>query len=123
MRVLYITLFSFVVFASSTVYGADKEKAYSLFKKYGCEGCHADYGIIAGPSFSSVKEKYIKEFNNDIEATKNYLRETIRKGSSGKWYKFLDMKMPSHPQIQPDELEIIVEWIVSLPVKKEGDKK
>ncbi len=106
-------LISLVLF--NTTLAVDKDQAYSLFKKYGCEGCHADYGIVAGPSFFMVKSKYLKEFNNDIKAVKQYLRETIRKGSSGKWFKFLDMKMPSHPQIKPEELDIIVDWIVSVP--------
>ncbi|WP_457621987.1 c-type cytochrome [Persephonella sp.] len=116
-----IAVLVFVMIFSISL-AADKEKAYHLFKKYGCEGCHADYGIIAGPSFYMIKSKYLKEFNNDVEATKKYLRETIRKGSSGKWFKFLDMKMPSHPQVQPEELDIIVDWIVSVPPPEEKKK-
>ncbi|WP_457640705.1 c-type cytochrome [Persephonella sp.] len=105
------------------IFAADKEKAYALFKKYGCEGCHADYGVIAGPSFYMVKNKYLKEFNNDVEATKKYIIETIKNGSQGKWFKFLNMKMPSHKQILPEELRIIADWIVSIPPPPQKEKK
>ncbi|NPA17027.1 MAG: c-type cytochrome [Aquificae bacterium] len=101
-------------------YGADTEEAKKLFRKYGCDGCHSDYGVVAGPPFYAVKEKYLKQFNGDEKALKDYLYQTIRKGSSGKWFKFLDMKMPSHPQIKEEEMKVIVDYIASLkpPEKK-----
>ncbi|SNZ08902.1 Cytochrome c551/c552 [Persephonella hydrogeniphila] len=100
---------------------AKGEDAKKLFKKYGCEGCHSDYGIVAGPAFYMVKERYMKKFNGDKEALKKYLYQTIRKGSSGKWFNFIDMKMPSHPQIKEDEMKVIIDYIVNLkPPKKES---
>ncbi len=98
------------------------ENAKDLFKKYGCDGCHSDYGIVAGPAFYMVKEKYLKKFNGDKEALKKYLYNTIRKGSKGKWFNFLDMKMPSHPQIKEEEMKIIVDYIANLkpPKQKKG---
>ncbi len=105
------------LFLSFTSFGSEAKK---LFKKYGCEGCHADYGIVAGPSFYMIKEKYLKKFNGDTEALKKYLYQTIRKGSSGKWFDFLDMKMPSHPQIKEDEMKIIIDYIASIPEPKKG---
>ncbi len=94
------------------------EEAKKLLKKYGCKGCHSEYGIIAAPSFFMVKEKYLKQFNGDEKTLKEYLYQTIRKGSSGKWFDFLDMKMPSHPQIKEEELKVIIDYIVSLPEPK-----
>ena len=100
------------------------ENAKELFKKYGCEGCHSDYGIIAGPAFYMVKEKYMKKFNGDEEALRKYLYNTIRKGSQGKWFDFLNMKMPSHPQIKEDEMKVIIDYIVNLkpPKKEKGEQ-
>ena len=112
MKRLVIMMFLFLSFTS---FGSEAKK---LFKKYGCEGCHADYGIIAAPSFHMIKERYTKKFNGDIKSLKEYLHQTIRKGSSGKWFTFLDMKMPSHPQIKEEELKVIIDYIVSLPEPK-----
>ncbi|MDQ7055737.1 MAG: hypothetical protein Q9M89_04330 [Persephonella sp.] len=67
-----------------------------------------------------VKEKYLKKFNGDAKALKKYLYQTIRKGSSGKWFNFLDMKMPSHPQIKEEEMKVIVDYIASIPEPEKG---
>ncbi|WP_456464400.1 c-type cytochrome [Persephonella sp.] len=115
-RLILVILFVMMVGSS---YGED---AKELFKKYGCDGCHSDYGIIAGPAFYMVKKKYLKEFKGDKEALKKYLYNTIRKGSKGKWFDFLDMQMPSHPQIKEDEMKVIVEYIANLK-QPEQEKK
>jgi len=111
-----------MLFISLMVSTANSEEAKKLFRKYGCDGCHSDYGIVAGPAFYMVKEKYLKEFNGDKEALKKYLYNTIRKGSQGKWFNFLDMKMPSHPQIKEEEMKVIIEYIADLkpPEEKKG---
>ncbi|WP_457639247.1 c-type cytochrome [Persephonella sp.] len=108
------------VFFASAV---SAEEAKKLFRKYGCDDCHSDYGLVAGPSFYAVKEKYLKKFNGNVEELKKYLYQTIRKGSSGKWFDFMDIKMPAHKHIKEDEMKVIIDHIASLEAPEKTEKE
>ncbi|WP_242202762.1 ThuA domain-containing protein [Aestuariivivens insulae] len=78
-----------------------------------CKACHATNEKVNGPSYIDIAKKYTK---NDI----GYLVSKIIKGGSGVWGEHM---MSAHPQLQPDEVDKIVKYILSLKPDKSPNKK
>ncbi|NPA58030.1 MAG: hypothetical protein GXN94_01920 [Aquificae bacterium] len=115
-------LMATLLFFSFAVYGTESGgETAKLFKKYGCDGCHHDYGLVAGPSYYAVKKRYMEKFG-DEKTVKEYLYKTIKNGSSGKWFNFIDIKMPPHDKIPDQDLKAMVDYILSLEPPKEENK-
>lgn len=74
-----------------------------------CESCHKEFEASVGPSYAEVAEYY-----KDNEEATAILTKKIREGGSGVWG---DVAMAAHPNIEKEELEEMVRYI--LEVKKE----
>lgn len=77
-----------------------------LAQKNACMSCHGVDKKIVGPAFKEVAAKY----KGDKGAAAK-LAETVKKGGKGNWGQ---IPMPPNPQVKDDELNKIVEWILSL---------
>ncbi len=72
----------------------------------GCKACHAVEKASVGPTYQAVSEKY----KNQADA-KSYLIGKITQGGGGVWGERV---MPGHPQLDPAQVESMVEFILSL---------
>jgi len=76
-----------------------------------CKSCHKEAEKSIGPSFAMISDKYKNDLKN-----KNYLSNKIIKGGSGVWGA---VAMAAHPNLKQDELDLIIDWILSVNKKKE----
>lgn len=77
-----------------------------------CKACHATDIKVNGPSYIDIANKY----TSDDTA---YLISRIIKGGSGVWGETM---MAAHPQLKPDEVQKIVNYILSLKPNTEAPK-
>jgi len=78
-----------------------------------CKACHAVKEKVNGPSYMEIAEKYTSD---DV----GYLISKVIKGGSGVWGETM---MSAHPQLNQDEVDKMIKYILSLksdsaPVKK-----
>ena len=78
-----------------------------------CKACHAADIKVNGPSYIDIAKKY----TSDDTA---YLISRIIKGGSGVWGETM---MAAHPQLKPDEVQKIVNYILSLKPNTESPKE
>lgn len=84
---------------------ADEEpRAITLMKTSTCFGCHTSRGKLIGPSFERIADRY-----SYSETTVSALTQKIIQGSTGIWG---DVKMPSHKDMKPEEVNEVVTWIL-----------
>lgn len=76
-----------------------------LAKTKNCASCHSPDKGILGPSYKQVAEKYANDKNAVTKLT-----EKVLGGGSGVWGK---IPMPANPQVNKDEAETLVKWILS----------
>lgn len=77
-----------------------------------CKACHKENEKSVGPSYGMISDKYKNDLKN-----KNYLSNKIIKGGSGVWG---EVAMAAHPNIKQDELDLIIDYILSVNKKKEA---
>ncbi|PIB34837.1 hypothetical protein BFP72_05175 [Reichenbachiella sp. 5M10] len=78
----------------------------TLISKSDCMSCHKIDGVSVGPSFVEVAQRY----KNDDNAM-DYLGAKIIKGGSGAWG---DHSMSAHPDFTQEEVQSMVEYVLSL---------
>lgn len=78
-----------------------------------CKACHALNEKVAGPSYLDIANKYAQK-------DKNQLVSNIIKGSSGIWG---EQMMSAHPQLKIEEVNKIVNYILSLKPDKDKIEK
>jgi cytochrome c551/c552 len=100
-----------VVDTSSSARGPFKA-GYALTQVMDCKSCHKEDGVSIGPSFKRVAEKYAEDKNAPV-----YLGQKIMKGGSGVWG---DVAMSAHPDLAKNDMDQIVEYILSLKVKSKN---
>lgn len=76
-----------------------------------CKACHKINEKSIGPSYTEVAQHY-----PESGSTKRYLQEKIRNGGSGVWG---ENSMPAHPDMSREELELVVDWIMSLRAEEQ----
>ena len=83
---------------------------YTMTQMLDCKSCHKEDGISIGPSFKRVAEKYAQD-----KKAPAYLSQKIVKGGGGVWG---DVVMSAHPDLSQKDLNLIVQYILSLKPKK-----
>ncbi len=78
-----------------------------------CKACHAEKEKVNGPSYTEIAEKYTSK-------DASYLISKIIKGGSGVWGETM---MSAHPQLNPDEVDKMVKYILSLKPNNAPEKK
>lgn len=79
-----------------------------LIRTSNCLNCHGFENKVIGPSFADIQKKYA--FNNQ---NVSLLAKRIRDGSTGIWGK---VSMPTHPDLNSEQSENMVKWILSSSV-------
>lgn len=74
-----------------------------------CRACHANEEQVAGPSYQDIAARY-------EEADKQKMIHRIIKGSQGVWGEKM---MSAHPQLKLEDVELMVDYILSLDPKKQ----
>ena len=87
---------------------------FALTQVLDCKSCHKEDGASIGPSFQRVSEKYAKNKNATV-----YLSQKIMKGGSGVWG---DVVMSAHSDIARKDLNVIVQYILSLSKQKNAKR-
>ena len=85
----------------------EKHPGTALIRQNNCAVCHRCEGVLIGPSFKKIIDKY-----KDVAARDDYLKKKIREGSKGVWGKFLEM--PGHTYLKDDEAEQVIKAIFAL---------
>ncbi len=70
-----------------------------------CLNCHAANSKLIGPSFDLLAKKYSARDN-----AKAYLTDKVMSGSTGIWG---EEKMPPQPELNKEEVGLIVDWILA----------
>ena len=76
-----------------------------------CQSCHKENDKSVGPSYLAIAKKY----KDDINAS-TYLAERIVKGGGGVWG---DLAMAAHPQLERDDIDEMVAYILSIKESKD----
>lgn len=83
---------------------ADTEVQFARAKQ--CLACHQVDARRVGPSFTVIADRYA-----EAPGAKQYLADTIREGSRGKWGA---IPMPAQPQVDLTDAARLAVWILSL---------
>ena len=90
--------------SSPTVGWADANVQLAHTKQ--CLACHQIDSRRVGPAFTVIAERYAGAMG-----AQQYLADTIRQGSRGKWGA---IPMPAQPQVGPLDASQLASWILSL---------
>lgn len=74
-----------------------------------CLGCHQLDARRVGPPFQSIARRYVQ--GGEREATVEYLMNSIRQGSRGKWGA---IGMPAQPHVSERDARTLAEWLLDL---------
>jgi len=77
-----------------------------LAKDRNCLACHATDKKLVGPAYKDIAAKYKADKN--AQAT---LVKKVREGGVGVWGQ---IPMPAHPQVNEQEAQTLVKWILSM---------
>ena len=77
-----------------------------LAKDRNCLACHATDKKLVGPAYKDIAAKYKADKN--AQAT---LAKKVREGGVGAWGQ---IPMPANPQVNEQEAQTLVKWILSM---------
>ncbi|GGW33059.1 PQQ-dependent sugar dehydrogenase [Arenibacter certesii] len=77
-----------------------------------CKACHGINEKVNGPSYIEISQRY-------TTIDKPYLIDKIRNGGSGVWGEGM---MSAHPQLKVEEVDKIVDYILSLNTELDNDE-
>ncbi|MDX1364637.1 MAG: PQQ-dependent sugar dehydrogenase [Arenibacter latericius] len=77
-----------------------------------CKACHGVNEKVNGPSYNEISKRYTM-------TDKAYLVDKIRNGGSGVWGEGM---MSAHPQLKVEEIDKMVDYILSLNKNTESDE-
>lgn len=104
MKVRYIIALSAALSVSATAYAADDGEA--VFKKSGCNVCHAVNKKSVGPSLVDIAAKYA---GDSTAAAK--LEQKVRSGGSGSFGK---VPMPATAaKVSDESIKTVVAWTLT----------
>lgn len=93
-------------FAAALAAPALADDQLALAQKSGCTACHSVDKKIVGPAYKDVAAKY----RGDKSAEAKLITK-VEKGGSGVWGQ---IPMPPNPQVKPEDVKKLVEWVLSL---------
>ena len=97
---------AFVAACGMLTIGAPAFASADLAKAKNCLACHAIDKKLVGPSYKDIAAKYKGDKN--AQAT---LVKKVREGGVG---VFGQIPMPANPQVNEQEAQTLVKWILSM---------
>lgn len=82
-----------------------------IITQNGCTACHNIMGPKTAPAFKGIARRASRMYGSSAHKS---LKESIRKGSSGKYRRFTGVTMPPYAHFSESDLDIISNWILSL---------
>jgi cytochrome c len=104
MNKLMMTAASAALLVLSGAASAD-DAALALAQKNACMSCHGVDKKIVGPAYKEVAKKYAGD-----KGAKDRLIAKVKAGGKGVWGP---VPMPPNPNVKNEDLEKIIEWILS----------
>ena len=101
MKALMMSAASAALLMMSGMASADQ----ALAQKNACMSCHGVDKKIVGPAFKDVAKKYAGD-----KGAKDKLMAKVKTGGKGVWG---EIPMPPNPQVNPADLDKIVDWVLS----------
>ena len=86
--------------------GAPAFASQQLAKDKNCLACHAADKKLVGPSYKDIAAKY----KNDKNAQAMLVKK-VRDGGVGVWGQ---IPMPANPQVNEQEAQALVKWVLSM---------
>ena len=86
--------------------GAPAFASQQLAKDKNCLACHALDKKLVGPSYKDIAAKYKSDKNAQAMLVKK-----VRDGGVGVWGQ---IPMPANPQVNEQEAQTLVKWILSM---------
>lgn len=105
MNKLMMTAASAALLVLSGTASADDAAALALAQKNACMSCHGVDKKIVGPAYKEVAKKYAGD-----KGAKDQLIAKVKAGGKGVWGP---VPMPPNPNVKKEDLEKIVDWILS----------
>lgn len=96
-------LMTSLLIASAASYATDPQ---AMALKNGCLACHQIDVKVIGPAYKDVANKYVGQ-KDAVEK----LTLKVKNGGGGVWG---NAGMPPHTHMKDEEIQTIVEWILSL---------
>lgn len=78
----------------------------ALAQKNACMACHAIDKKVVGPAYKDVAKKYAGDKGAHAK-----LMAKVKAGGKGVWG---EVPMPPNPQVKDDDLNKIIDWVLSL---------
>ena len=105
MHLKHITLALAALAATTGAQALDAAAAKALASKSACMACHAVDRKLVGPSYKDVAAKH----KGQADAV-NKVAARIKSGGSG---VYGPVPMPAQPNLKPDELKLLAQWILA----------
>jgi cytochrome c len=86
-----------------------------LIDRNDCKSCHNEQVKTVGPSYAEIAQRYP---NNEV--TVKMLTSKVQKGGAGVWGQ---AAMTAHPTLKEEDIRQMVEYVLSLDSKTEGQQK
>jgi cytochrome c len=86
--------------------GAPAFASQQLAKDKNCLACHAIDKKLVGPSYKDIAAKYKGDKNAQAMLVKK-----VRDGGVGAWGQ---IPMPANPQVNEQEAQALVKWVLSM---------
>lgn len=97
---------AFVAACGMLTIGAPAVASQQLAKDKNCLACHAIDKKLVGPSYKDIAAKYKGDKNAQAALVKK-----VREGGVG---VFGQIPMPANPQVNEQEAQTLVKWILSM---------
>lgn len=105
MNLKHMMLAVAAVVATNGAQAMDAAAAKALASKSACMGCHAVDRKMVGPSYKDVAAKH----KGQADAV-DKVAARIKSGGSG---MYGPIPMPAQPNLKPDELKLLAQWILA----------
>ncbi|MEY3509602.1 MAG: hypothetical protein RJA56_676 [Pseudomonadota bacterium] len=105
MNLKHIMLAVAAIVGANGAQAMDAAAAKALASKSACMGCHAVDRKMVGPAYKDVAAKH----KGQADAV-DKVAARIKSGGSG---MYGPIPMPAQPNLKPDELKLLAQWILA----------
>ena len=105
MNLKHIMLAVAAIVGANGAQAMDAAAAKALASKSACMGCHAVDRKMVGPAYKDVAAKHKGE-----AGAVDKVAARIKSGGSG---MYGPIPMPAQPNLKPDELKLLAQWILA----------